>query len=328
MTQRQQTEGQLGGEVRQQDGEQGGTLPRQLAPAVGEKETIVDTDAEDEAERQHPEQGERLAAGGEQRQPHGQRNQVDQQHPGRPGRPHPPPEQQGHQADSHRQQLRKLDPVVGEQLAPLAALILPVDSLLGRRQRRQCPFVHHPHQRHPDGDAAIVQRVPQQAAPLADRAGQPGRRGQPTGLAGGRLQRQACRLEPAHHLGQQCPDGGGILVLARQRRQPAGKRDKILQRTALFQLGQPAVEPLQSLQRLLAVRSRHQEALHAALLAGQGLDLALLRLQFHRQGLQPADVVIHPQLADAKSGQQQTAERQADTHQRALPPGPEPGHQQ
>lgn len=53
-----------------------------------------------------------------------------------------------------------------------------------------------------------------------------------------------------------------------------------------------------------------------------------LRLQFHRQGLQPADVVIHPQLADAKSGQQQTAERQADTHQRALPPGPEPGHQQ
>ncbi|MNJ38155.1 hypothetical protein D3C77_329960 [compost metagenome] len=82
------------------------------------------------------------------------------------------------------------------------------------------------------------------------------------------------------------------------------------------------------MQRLLAVRSRHQEALHAALLAGQGLDLALLRLQFHRQGLQPADVVIHPQLADAKSGQQQTAERQADTHQRALPPGPEPGHQQ
>ncbi|MNL10598.1 hypothetical protein D3C87_1314020 [compost metagenome] len=200
MTQRQQTEGQLGGEVGQQDGEQGGTLARRLAAAVGKEEAIVDADPEDEAERQHPEQGERLAASGEQRQPHAQGNQVDQQHPGGPRRPHPPPQQQGHQRDGQRQQLRQLDPIVGEQLAPLAALILPVDALLGRRQRRQCPFVCHPHQRHPDGDVAIRQGVPQQAAPLADRAGQPGGRGQPAGLANGHLQRQTDRLEPAHHL--------------------------------------------------------------------------------------------------------------------------------
>ena len=108
VTQRQQTESQLGGEVgSQQDGEQGGTLPRQLAPAVGERETVVDTDAEMGLSAQHPEQGERLAAGDEQRQPHGQRNQVDQAAPGPPGPPHPPPEQRGHQADGHRQQLRK-----------------------------------------------------------------------------------------------------------------------------------------------------------------------------------------------------------------------------
>ena len=56
---------------------------------------------------------------------------------------------------------------------------------------------------------------------------------------------------------------------------------------------------------LLAIAAHHQIAGHATLLAGQLLDLALLRLQLVGQGLQLLDIVIDREAADADGADHQ-----------------------
>ena len=114
-----------------------------------------------------------LATGGQQGQPGPQRKPADQQDPPPLAPAEAGPQQPPHQGDGHQQQFGQLDPVVGEQLAPLIARILPEHPLLPLGQGRHGSRIGHAVDRQPERHPAIGHGMPQQPAALADRAGQP-----------------------------------------------------------------------------------------------------------------------------------------------------------
>ena len=155
----------------QQDGEQGRLLAGRLAAAVGEEEPVIDADAEDKAQRQHAKEGERLSTEAKQRQPHGDGQPVDQQDAQGQVPADAMPEQPHHQHHRDQQQLGELEAVIGKELAPLAALILPDHPVMLVGQTGQCGGIVNAGKRHPNPDPAIGQGVPEQTTSFADRAG-------------------------------------------------------------------------------------------------------------------------------------------------------------
>ena len=133
------------------------------------------------------------------------------------------PQQPPHQGDRHQQQFGQLDPVVGEQLAPLIARILPEHPLLPFGQGRHGGRIGHAVDRQPERHPAIGHGMPQQPAALADRAGQPLLRGQRMPGARLALDRHPGLVEPRHHFRQQAREGGVIRLLPSQRGQPLGQ---------------------------------------------------------------------------------------------------------